>query len=169
MSDTTNETKPDEQAVAASDLPQPEEVEARSADAVTATTKRRKVFVLGPGARRGYDPVEYTKAAGFDHEANFAATRQEAIGLGLWPVGEVRFVSSKLHADGVSRELTYEVEVRPAADVLNESPNPEVIADDTDKSGATKAQNAEAGKAPDPDKGNAPKRSRKAAAKSSSK
>lgn len=168
MSETTNETEPDEQA-SSSALPQPEEVEARSADATHATTKRRKVFVLGPGARRGDDAVEYTKAAGFDHEANFAATRQEAIGAGLWPVGDVRFVSSKAHADGVSRELTYEVDVRPAADVLDESPNPEVIADDTDKGGASKAQNAEAGKAPDPDKGNAPKRSRKAAAKSSSK
>lgn len=168
MSDTTNEAKPDEQAVASA-LPQPEEVEARSADLDHATTKRRKVFVLGPGARRGDDAVEYTKAAGFDHEANFAATRQEAIGAGLWPVGDVRFVSSKLHADGVSRELTYEVDVRPAVDVLDESPNPEVIADDTDKGGASKAQNADAGKAPDPDKGNAPKRSRKAASKSSSK
>lgn len=158
MSDTTNETEPDEQA-SASALPQPEEVEARSADLDHATTKRRKVFVLGPGARRGGDAVEYTKAAGFDHEANFAATRQEAIGAGLWPVGDVRFVSSKRHADGVSRELTYEVDVRPAVDVLDESPHPEVIADDTDKGGASKAQNADEGKAPDPDKG--AKRSRK--------
>ena len=148
----------------ASALPQPEEVEARSADTHAATTKRRKVFVLGPGERRGANADDYTKAAGFDHEPNFAATRQEAISAGLWPVGDVRFVGNKQHADGVSRELTYEVDVRPAADVLDESPNPEVIADDTDKGGATEARNADAGKAPDPDKA-APKRSRKSSSK----
>lgn len=157
MSDTTNEIELEAEQ-GASALPQAEEVEARSADTHKPTTTRRKVFVLGPGERRGADAADGL-GKGYDHEPNFAATRQEAINGGLWPVGDVRFVSRKTHADGVSLELTYEVEVRPAADVLDESPNPEVIADDTDKGGATKAQNADAGKAPDPDKG--AKRSRK--------
>lgn len=148
MSDTTDTTKAD---AGASALPQPEEVEARSADTTHPTTKMRKVFVAGPGERRGEKADDYSAKAGFDHEPNKAAARQDAINQGLWPVGDVRFVSNKLNADGVSRDLTYELDVRPAADVLDESPNPEVIAESTDTGGASKAQNADAGKAPDPD------------------
>lgn len=111
------------------------EVEQRSADQTKPSLEHTKIFVLGPTS--GY-------AKGYDHEPNKAATRQYAIDQGMWPTGDVKFVSAKTHADGVSLVLTYKVPVIPAHDAPEESPNPEVIADDTDKGGATKAQNADA-------------------------
>lgn len=111
------------------------EVEQRSADQDKASLTHTKQFVLGPTS--GY-------AKGYDHEPNKAATRQYAIDQGLWPTGDVKFVGAKTHADGVSLVLTYKVPVIPAHDAPEASPNPEVIADDTDNGGATKAQNADA-------------------------
>lgn len=83
-----------------------EEVDARSADQDHPTTTHRKEFVHGPGV--------YTKASGFSHEANIAATRQYLINSGLRPVGDVEHVSTKTHEDGVSKVLAYEVEAIPA-------------------------------------------------------
>lgn len=83
------------------------EVAARSADVDEVETEvHRKEFVHGPGV--------YTVAAGFSHEANYAAVRQYLINQGLRPVGDVRHVSTKTHADGVSKVLAYEVEAVPA-------------------------------------------------------
>jgi hypothetical protein len=140
--ETTDEALADGAAV--TELDPEAEVALRSADqSDKPTSEHRKIFVLGP------DPSSptanpYTEAKGYDHEPNKAATRQYAIDQGLWPTGDVRFVSGKRHADGVSWELTYAVPVEPAHNVPTESPNPEVIADDTDNDGATKATNADA-------------------------
>lgn len=120
----------DGQSVAA--LPPAEEVDARSADLDHATTLHRKEFVLGPGV--------YSAKTDYDHEPNKAATRQYAISLGLWPVGDVRFVSNTLHEDGLSRVLTYEVDTRPAHTFTDESDHPEVVAADGDATGATNAE-----------------------------
>lgn len=110
-----------------------DEVAARSADTVEPGDEYRKVFVLGPGV--------YTKATGYDHEPNLAATRQYAISAGLWPTGDARHVSTTDHADGRSKVLTYAVPVRPAHRLGVESANPEVVAEDGSTEGA---QNADA-------------------------
>lgn len=148
MAETTD-TQPDRddviEAVGEDDVtetPDPVEVAARSADMTKPSTEHRKVFVLGP------DPSSpssnpYTEARGYDHEPNKAAMRQYMIDQGLWPTADVRFVSGKRHDDGVSWVLTYAVEAIPAHEAPDRSPNPEVVADDTDNDGATKATNAE--------------------------
>jgi hypothetical protein len=81
----------------------------RSAD-IDATTanEHRKVFVLPPGPKP-------TEANGFDHRANYAATRQYAVQNGLRPTGDVRLVSVKpFGPGGVSWALTYAVPAVPA-------------------------------------------------------
>lgn len=127
-------------------VPHDVEVAARSADMEKASDTHLKAFVL-PGARGKRsgpsDPSPYTEAKGFDHEPNYAATRQGAINAGLWPTGPVKHVSTKRHEDGSSWVLTYSVSVIPAADIRDGSPHPEVIGDDTDDGGATKARNAD--------------------------
>lgn len=112
-------------------LPASDEVLARSADQVKPSTEYTKAFVLGPG--------DYTKATDYDHEPNKAGTRQEALNRGLWPTGDVTFVSNKPHMDGKSRVLTYKVPVRPAADFEATSPHPTVVAADGDAEGAVNA------------------------------
>lgn len=123
------------------EVPEDVEVAARSADMDKPSTDHRKIFVLGP------DPSSptanpYTEAKGYNHEPNKAATRQGAIDAGLWPTGDVTFVSGKRNADGVSWDLTYKVPVTVAHEVEPGTRNPEVVADDTDNEGATKAANA---------------------------
>lgn len=102
----------------ASDVSPEEEVALRSPDQLKPSLEHVKVFVLGPG--------EYTEAAGYDHEANKIATRQYAIDAGLWPTGDVRHVSTKKHADGKSKVLTYTVPVIPAHAAPDAAPTPEV-------------------------------------------
>lgn len=112
--------------VSAPTVPDDVEVGARSADMDEPSTEHLKVFVLGP------NPIApkanpYTEKNGYDHEPNKVATRQYAISQGLWPTGDVRFVSAKRHPDGVSWVLTYGVEVVPAHDVPDGSRHPEVV------------------------------------------
>lgn len=148
MTEATD-TQPDRDAVIeavgeehVADTPDPVEVAARSADMVKPSTEHRKVFVLGPDPSSP-DSNPYTESRGYDHEPNKAATRQYMIDQGLWPTADVRFVSGKRHDDGISWVLTYAVEAIPAHESPLGSTNPEVVADDTDEGGATKAQNAE--------------------------
>jgi hypothetical protein len=147
MAETDTQPDRDEviEAVGEDDVtetPDPVEVAARSADMTKPSTEHRKVFVLGPDPT-SLDANPYTETRGYDHEANKAATRQYMIDQGLWPTAAVRHVSTKRHDDGRSWILTYAVEAIPAHDAPNASPNPEVIADDTDEGGASKATNAE--------------------------
>jgi len=82
------------------------EVAARSADVVEhESTRHVKVFVLAPGIFDGRR---------FDHDANFAATRQYMISQGLRPIGDVVFDDKTTNADGVSIDLTYSVEATAA-------------------------------------------------------
>lgn len=115
----TNPADKVEGAATVASLPFADEVAARSADNHKPSTDFVKVFVLGPGT--------YTKAAGFDHGPNEAATRQYAIDSGLWPTADVEHVSTTTHADGVSQVLTYRVAVAPAHRVEPESTHPEVV------------------------------------------
>lgn len=95
---------------AAADKPTDAELVAqRSADvAEDSSDEHVKVFVLPPGPKP-------TKANGFSHEANFAATRQYAISQGLRPTGDVRHVSTKpFGPGGKSWALTYAVPAVPA-------------------------------------------------------
>lgn len=108
------------------------ETAARSADVDELSTEtHRKEFVQGPGV--------YTEAGGFSHEANIAATRQYLINTGLRPVGDVKYVGTSKHPDGVSKVLAYEVEAIPAhlAEAY-EVAHPHVIQDDDGKAPATK-------------------------------
>lgn len=93
---------------------QPEvEVEARSADGAEGTSYR-KTFVLLGTFPEGHPA----------HEDNARHTLEEAIQRGLHPKGEARLVDTKEVPevrDLVSSELTYEVEVVPAA-VDDEAP-----------------------------------------------
>lgn len=73
-----------------------------------------KVFVLPPG-------VKPTEANGYDHAANKAATRQYALSQGMRPIGDVRLVSTKQHANGISWVLTYAVEVAVAERIAEPS------------------------------------------------
>lgn len=50
------------------------------------------------------------------HERNIAATRQEAINLGLRPTEHGSFVGSEDHPDGLSVIQHYEVAVQPAVE-----------------------------------------------------
>lgn len=109
------------------------EVAARSTDVdEVETSVHRKEFVHGPGV--------YTVASGFSHEANIAAVRQYLINSGLRPVGDVKYVSTTKHPDGVSKVLAYEVEAVPAhlAEAY-EVAHPHVIQDDDGKAPATTA------------------------------
>lgn len=114
-------------AVDVAALANPDEVAARSADMEEASDKHRKVFVLGP------DPVgdnvknPYTEGRGYDHDANKIATRQGAINAGLWPTGDVEFVSGKKHPDGESWVLSYDVPVVPAGDADVSRTHPTVV------------------------------------------
>lgn len=119
---------PDEHAAAIPELAPAEnvtaldaadEVAARSADMDKPSTEHRKVFILGPG--------RYDSSTDYDHEPNKAATRQYAIDGGLWPVGDVRFISNKLHPDGKSRVLSYGVQVEPAHNIVEGARHPEVV------------------------------------------
>jgi hypothetical protein len=84
-----------------------EEVADRSADVeVDESTEHVKEFVLGPG--------NYSEANGYNHDANKSATRQYMISAGLRPVGDVKHVSTKTHADGKSKVLKYSVTAVPA-------------------------------------------------------
>jgi hypothetical protein len=81
------------------------EVAERSADVHKASSSRHiKVFVAPPGF-----VVE-----GYDHTANFTATRQYMMGLGLRPDGDVEFDGASENVDGVSVDLTYSVAAIPA-------------------------------------------------------
>lgn len=91
-----------------------------------------KLFVLPPG-------VKPTGANGYDHSANKAATRQYAISQGLRPIGDVRLVSIKQHANGISWVLTYAVPVA-VAERIAEPSGPEA--------GAPADQGGEPNKAP---------------------
>lgn len=100
-------------------LPGDEETAARSADMDKPGTEFIKVFVLGPG--------KYDTSTGYDHEPNKTAVRQQAINSGLWPTGDVRFISNKLHDDKRSRVLSYGVEIEPAHDIREGVTHPEVV------------------------------------------
>ena len=94
----------------------------RSADIHTEEAKggeHVKVFVLPPG-------VKPTAANGYDHSANKAATRQYAISQGMRPIGDVRLVSIKQHANGISWVLTYAVPVA-VAERIAEPSGPEIV------------------------------------------
>jgi len=82
------------------------EIAARSADVEDhESTRHVKIFVLAPGIFDGRR---------FDHDANFAATRQYMISQGLRPVGDVVFNGKSVNVDGVSINLVYSVEATPA-------------------------------------------------------
>lgn len=135
--------------VSSDELSNDEEIAARSADMDKPGGEHIKQFVLpdvnGRHSKSSGNP--WTEANDFDHEPNKAATRQGAINAGLWPTGDAHYVSAKRHPDGTSWVLTYSVPVEPAHTFdADETPHPEVIGDDTDKGGASKAQNADASK-----------------------
>lgn len=133
-------TDPDEHAAATDSLepgegvadpgvPNDVEVAARSADMEKPSTTHEKVFVLGPNPyATGKNP--YTAGAGYDHEPNFAATRQYMIDSGLWPTSDVEHKSTKRHPDGESWILTYTVEAIPASDAAPGSQTPRVVGSD---------------------------------------
>lgn len=134
-------TKPAEPVDDVTELSQPEEVAARSADQVKPSLKHRKVFVIA-GIKHVDEPPHVGEDA---DEANKAAVRQGAINAGLWPTADVKRVGKPVrHDDGISWVLTYEVPTQPAHDVPVDVAGPEVIADDTDDGGASKARNAKA-------------------------
>lgn len=92
----------------------------KSADVHKASSNEHvKVFVLPPGPK----PIEKN---GYSHEANKAATIQYMINQGMRPTGDVRLVSVKQHANGVSWELTYAVPAIPTADVDGPS-EPDIV------------------------------------------
>lgn len=83
------------------------EVADRSADVeADESVVHEKEFVLGPG--------DYSKANGYNHDANKSATRQYMIAAGLRPVGDVEHVSTCTHLDGKSKVLKYRVTAVPA-------------------------------------------------------
>lgn len=121
MSDATEAEKatdPTIDEVTGEPLSDAEIIARRSADIHTEEAKgdeHVKVFVLPPG-------VKPTEANGYDHDANKAATRQYAISQGMRPIGDVRLVSIKQHANGISWVLTYAVPVAVA-----ERSGPEIV------------------------------------------
>ncbi len=121
--------------VASDEVPTDVEIGARSADADAPTNDFEKVFVLGPNPYIT-DENPYTEAHDYDHEPNKTATRQYAIDHGLWPTGDVRFVSGKKHPDGVSWILSYAVPVIPAHLADNGETHPHVVDDDGDAENA---------------------------------
>lgn len=118
----------------------------RSADITSdAATdgKHVKVFVLPPGPKP-------TEANGYDHRANFAATRQYAIGQGLRPTGDVELVSIEGFGPGKkSWACTYAVPVTPAERVDNwaEHVGTTVITDNETDASGTHVPNATTPKA----------------------
>lgn len=82
-----------------------EEVAERSQDVeVKATNVHEKVFVLGPGHDLDED----------QHKANIKEMRRQLMNQGMRPLADGEFVGEEKHRDGVSRVLTYKVEVEPA-------------------------------------------------------
>jgi hypothetical protein len=122
----------------------------RSADISAETAKNnehRKVFVLPPGPKP-------TEANGYDHRANYAATREYAIQQGLRPTGDVRLVScTKFGPGGVSWALTYAVPVLPAERVSYPEPGAaEVVTEhETDESGNVPTNSEGTGNTPNTD------------------
>ena len=110
MASKSNKAKAKEAEVVTPDVADgtpAQEVADRSADVdVDASTEHVKEFVLGPG--------NYSEANGYNHDANKSATRQYMISAGLRPVGDVKHVSTKTHADGKSKVLKYTVTAIPA-------------------------------------------------------
>lgn len=102
------------------------DIEADSSDAFV------KVFVLEPGPKP-------TEANGYDHRANFAATRQYAMQQGLRPTGDVKHVSTKgFGPGGKSWAVTYSVPVIPAERVTDWSEhvgNGVITDNETDENG----------------------------------
>ena len=120
MTDATEDATVDE--VTGEPLSDAEIIARRSADIHTEEAKGNehiKVFVLPPG-------VKPTEANGYDHDANKAATRQYAISQGMRPIGDVRLVSIKQHANGISWVLTYAVPVA-VAERIAEPSGPEIV------------------------------------------
>lgn len=112
----------------------------RSADIHKAEAKGNehvKVFVLPPGPKP-------TPANGYDHAANMAATRQYALSQGMRPIDDVRLVSIKQHANGISWVLTYAVEVA-VAERIAEPSGPDIVLQGED---APADQGGEPNKAP---------------------
>lgn len=100
---------------------QPEvEVAERTADTTKASTPtHRKTFVL---LQEQYDSRR------FNHQPNINATRQFMLDYGLRPVGDVKFVGSEKHRDGVSVKLHYEGQAIPAVVATAPSVNHTVVA-----------------------------------------
>lgn len=125
MSDATDAEKandPTIDEVTGEPLSDAEIIARRSADIHTDEAKGNehvKVFVLPPG-------VKPTEANGYDHDANKAATRQYALSQGMRPISDVRLVSIKQHANGVSWVLTYAVEVA-VAERIAEPSGPDIV------------------------------------------
>lgn len=120
MTDATEDATVDE--VTGEPLSDAEIIARRSADIHAEEAKgneHAKVFVLPPG-------VKPTEANGYDHSANKAATRQYAISQGMRPIGDVRLVSIKQHANGISWVLTYAVPVA-VAERIAEPSGPEIV------------------------------------------
>ena len=97
-----------------------EVVAAKSADVHKKSSNEHvKVFVLPPGPKP-------TEANGYSHEANKATTIQYMLSQGMRPTGDVRLVSIKQHANGVSWELTYAVPAVPTTEVAGPS-EPDIV------------------------------------------
>lgn len=97
-----------------------EVIAAKSADVHKKSSNEHvKVFVLPPGPKP-------TPENGYSHEANKAATIQYMLNQGMRPTGDVRHVSTKQHANGVSWELTYAVPAVPTVDTEGPS-EPDVV------------------------------------------
>ena len=146
MTDATEDATVDE--VTGEPLSDAEIIARRSADIHTEEAKENehvKVFVLPPG-------VKPTEANGYDHDANKAATRQYAISQGMRPIGDVRLVSIKQHANGISWGLTYAVPVA-VAERIAEPSGPEIVLQgedaptNTDGNGHTPDTSGEQGEA----------------------
>lgn len=82
------------------------EVEERSADGSDSLRHVKTIVVAGDQVGREDGP---------GHDANKGAVAQEAIQRGLHPRGEVRLEGSEALPDGVSRALTYSVDVVPSS------------------------------------------------------
>lgn len=129
----TEDLDPSE-GVADPGVPNDVEVAARSADNDEPSDDFVKSFVLAPGVGSA-NP--YTEAKGFDHEPNKVATRQYAINAGVWPTGDVTFLSAKRHPDGVSWMLSYGMPGVPATDAQRGVATPTVVESDEDEDGPT--------------------------------
>ena len=94
------------------------------------TVTHSQEFLVGPRA----------SVDGLDDDANAAAVRQAVLQVGLWPVGDVkRKRGTKLHADGVSTIVTYQVKVVAAEELPDSVTGPEVTSEDGDAKTAANA------------------------------